>query len=81
MGLRGLLALLRAAAPSAAGIRDALAAAVARAEIDWDYAHALDPATLRPIGPEHRGEVLLTLAGVVEGTRLLDAAVAVATAP
>lgn len=81
LALSRTLEAARAAAPSAAGIRDALAAAVARAEIDWDYAHALDPATLRPIGPEHRGEVLLTLAGVVEGTRLLDAAVAVATAP
>ncbi|AXK44822.1 pantoate--beta-alanine ligase [Brachybacterium saurashtrense] len=70
-----------AAAPSVRGIRAALADALERAEIDWDYAHALDPATLAPIDGEHRGEVLVALAGVVEGTRLLDAAVAVATAP
>lgn len=70
-----------AAAPSASGIRRALDAAVDRAEIEWDYARALDPATLETIGPDHRGEVLLVLAGRVEGTRLLDAAVAVATAP
>ena len=65
----------------ASGIRRALDAAVDRAEIEWDYARALDPATLETIGPDHRGEVLLVLAGRVEGTRLLDAAVAVATAP
>lgn len=70
-----------AAAPSASGIRRALDAAVDRAEIEWDYARALDPVTLETIGPDHRGEVLLVLAGRVEGTRLLDAAVAVATAP
>ena len=70
-----------AAAPAASGIRRALDAAVDRAEIEWDYARALDPVTLETIGPDHRGEVLLVLAGRVEGTRLLDAAVAVATAP
>lgn len=69
------------AAPSVAGIRAALAEAVARAEIDWDYALSLDPSTLAPLDSEHRGEVLVVLAGSVEGTRLLDAAVAVATAP
>ncbi|HLQ81846.1 MAG TPA: pantoate--beta-alanine ligase [Brachybacterium sp.] len=86
-GRRKALALSRTiarameAAPSAGAIRAVLEDALERAEIDWDYAHALDPATLEPIGPEHRGEVLVVLAGVVEGTRLLDAAVAVATAP
>ncbi|MDN6302340.1 MAG: pantoate--beta-alanine ligase [Brachybacterium sp.] len=75
------IAAALAAAPSVGGIRAALAAAVQRAEIDWDYAHALDPTSLEPVGPEHRGEVLVALAGTVEGTRLLDAAVAVATAP
>ena len=70
-----------AAAPSASGILRALDAAIDRAEIEWDYARALDPVTLETIGPDHRGEVLLVLAGEVEGTRLLDAAVAVATAP
>lgn len=69
------------AAPSVAGIRSALAEAVGRAEIAWDYALALDPGTLEPIAEEHRGEVLVALAGRVEGTRLLDAAVAEATAP
>ena len=68
-----------AAAGSVSGIRAALRAALERAEIDWDYALALDPATLEEIGSGHRGEVLLVLAGRVEGTRLLDAAVAVAT--
>src|SRR5699024_11953318 len=40
LALSRTLEAARAAAPSAAGIRDALAAAIARAEIDWDYAHA-----------------------------------------
>ena len=70
-----------AAAPSLAGIREVLGRARERAEIDWDYALALDPATLEPVADEHRGEVLVVLAGRVEGTRLLDAAVTVATAP
>lgn len=77
---RTISAALRAA-PSVGAIRDVLAAALERAEIDWDYALALDPTTLEEIGPEHRGEVLVVLAGTVGGTRLLDAAVAVATAP
>lgn len=75
------LAAALAAAPSLSGIRHALAAARERAEIDWDYALALDPATLEPVAEDHRGEVLVVLAGRVEDTRLLDAAVAVATAP
>src|SRR5699024_12457479 len=81
LALSRTLEAARAAAPSAAGIRDALAAAVARAEIDWDYAHALAPATLRPIGPAHRGEVLPTLAAARAGTRLVDAAGAAAAGP
>ncbi|WP_083713153.1 pantoate--beta-alanine ligase [Brachybacterium sp. P6-10-X1] len=71
----------RAAAPSVAAIRAVLEEATARAEIDWVYALALDPATLEEITEDHRGEVLVTLAGRVEGTRLLDAAVVVVTAP
>ena len=81
LALSRTIAAALAAAPSLAGIQDALEAARERAEIDWDYALALDPATLEPAGPDHRGEVLVVLAGRVEGTRLLDAAVAVATAP
>ena len=81
LALSRTIAAALAAAPSLSGIQDALAAARGRAEIDWDYALALDPATLEPAGPDHRGEVLVVLAGRVEGTRLLDAAVAVATAP
>lgn len=81
LALSRTIADARAAAPSLSAIRAVLADALERAAIDWDYAHALDPATLEPVGPEHRGEVLVVLAGTVEGTRLLDAAVAVATAP
>lgn len=81
LALSRTIAAALAAAPSLSGIQDALEAARERAEIDWDYALALDPATLEPAGPDHRGKVLVVLAGRVEGTRLLDAAVAVATAP
>lgn len=81
LALSRTIAAALAAAPSLSGIQDALEAARERAEIDWDYALALDPATLEPAAPDHRGEVLVVLAGRVEGTRLLDAAVAVATAP
>jgi len=70
-----------AAAPSLEGIQQVLREAVVRAEFGWDYALALDPATLEEAGPDHRGEVLRVLAGYVQGTRLLDAAVAVVTAP
>ena len=81
LALSRTIAAALAAAPSLSGIQDALEAARERAEIDWDYALALDPATLEPAAPDHRGEVLVVLAGRVEGTRLLDAAVAVVTAP
>ena len=81
LALSRTIAAALEAAPSLAAIQEALARARERAEIDWDYALALDPATLEPAGAEHRGEVLVVLAGRVEGTRLLDAAVAVATAP
>ncbi|MBB5831745.1 pantoate--beta-alanine ligase [Brachybacterium aquaticum] len=81
LALSRTIAAALAAAPSLSGIRAALAGALARGEIAWDYALALDPATLEEAGDDHRGEVLVVLAGKVEGTRLLDAAVAVATAP
>lgn len=81
LALSRTIAAATGAAPSTGGILAALDVAMDRAEIDWDYAHALDPTTLEQITPDHRGEVLVVLAGVVEGTRLLDAAVAVTTAP
>jgi pantoate--beta-alanine ligase len=81
LALSRTIAAALEAAPSLRAIQDVLASARDRAEIDWDYALALDPATLEPAGAGHRGEVLVVLAGRVEGTRLLDAAVAVATAP
>ncbi|GAA1487056.1 pantoate--beta-alanine ligase [Brachybacterium fresconis] len=81
LALSRTIAAAQAAAPSVAAIRAALERALARAEIDWAYALALDPATLEEIAEDHRGEVLVTLAGRVEGTRLLDAAVVEATAP
>jgi pantoate--beta-alanine ligase len=81
LALSRTIAAALAAAPSRSGIRAAHETARERAAIDWDYALALDPATLEPAVPDHRGEVLVVLAGRVEGTRLLDAAVAVATAP
>ncbi|MGO1389100.1 pantoate--beta-alanine ligase [Brachybacterium alimentarium] len=80
LALSRTIAAARDAAPSAAAVRRALVAAVDRAEIDWDYALALDPATLEEITADHRGEALVVLAGRVEDVRLLDAAVVVATA-
>lgn len=81
LALSRILAAAQDAAPSNAALREALAAAVDRAEIEWAYALALDPRTLEEIGADHRGEVLVALAGRVEGARLLDAAVVVVTAP
>lgn len=81
LALSRTLAAVEAAAPSSGAIQATLTAALTRAEIEWSYALALDPTTLEEIGPDHRGEVLVALAGRVEGTRLLDAAVVVATAP
>lgn len=69
------------AAPSASALLGALEQARAAGEIHWEYALALDPATLAPITAEHRGETLVVLAGYVESTRLLDAAVVCVTAP
>lgn len=69
------------AAPSVGAVLGALADALGSDEADWAYALAVDPATLDPITPEHRGETLVVLAARVEGTRLLDAAVVSLTAP
>ena len=79
-GLSRTLGGRAAPPPSAAGIRDALAAAVARAEIAEDYAHAWtgDPAPDRPGAPRRgaadprRGR---------RGHRLLDAAVGSGDSP
>lgn len=75
------IAATSAAAPSASGILSALETARRSAPegVEWDYALAVDPGTFQEITPEHRGEVLVVLAARVEGVRLLDAAVAVAT--
>ncbi|MFC7373671.1 pantoate--beta-alanine ligase [Brachybacterium sp. GCM10030267] len=81
LALSRTVAAADAAGGSVAGIRRALGEALARAEVEWAYALALDPATLEEIGPDHRGDVLVVVAARVEGTRLLDAAVVVATAP
>ncbi len=81
LALSRTIAAALAAAPSLSALRQVLSAALERGEIDWDYALALDPTTLEEARADHRGEVLIALAGRVEGTRLLDAAVAVVTAP
>lgn len=69
------------AAPSATGILEALSDGIVDASVTWDYAAAVDPGTFAPIGPEHRGSVLVVLAARVGTTRLLDSTVAEATAP
>ena len=61
-------------------VQAALETARQDSAVAWDYALAVDPVTLAPVGPEHRGETLVVLAGYVEGTRLLDAAVVSVTA-
>lgn len=88
-GREDALALSRAvraaedAAPSAGGVRRALAEAVAAGApgVDWAYALALDPVTFEEITDEHRGEVLVVMAARVDGVRLLDAAVVQVTRP
>jgi pantoate--beta-alanine ligase len=88
-GRENALALSRAvraaedAAPSATGVRDAVAAAVAAGSpgVTWDYARALDPVTFEEITAAHRGEILVVMAAHVDGVRLLDAAVVEATRP
>ena len=89
LGLSATIAAAREAAPSLSGVLDALAAAKAgtaeysadTTALRFDYALALDPATLQPVTSSHRGETLVMLAGWVDGTRLLDAAVVETTAP
>ncbi|MBK0332975.1 pantoate--beta-alanine ligase [Brachybacterium sp. MASK1Z-5] len=70
-----------AAAPSAPGIRVALADAVSAGSpgVRWDYALALDPVAFEEIADDHAGEVLVVMAAHVHGVRLLDAAVVEAT--
>ena len=63
LALSRTLADALSAAPSVAGIRAALGAALARAEIDWDYALALDPATLEEIGEDRMVVIVVDLAG------------------
>lgn len=83
LALSRTLGAVAEAAPSAAGILDALETArrASAAQLDWDYATAVSPLTLETITPEHRGETLVLLAARVEGTRLIDAAVVEASAP
>ena len=74
LALRRTLDEVQQAAPSAGAVLTALRAARERREVEWAYALAVDPVTLEPIEPSHRGETLVVLAAQVEGTRLLDAA-------
>lgn len=80
LALSRTIAAAEAAAPSLAAVQEALAAAHPAEGVDWDYRLAVDPATLAPVGPDHRGETLVVLAGIVDGTRLLDATVVSVTA-
>lgn len=75
------IAAAKQSAPSTAALLRTLEHALRDGAIDWDYAEALDPGTLTPIDASYRGQVLVALAGYVEGTRLLDAAVVDATEP
>lgn len=73
------IAAVEAAAPSVGGVLRTLQEARTGGDIDWDYASAVDPLTFQEVTGEHRGELLVVLAGRVEGTRLLDATVVPAT--
>ena len=55
-----------AALLAAAGVTDAEPA------VDVDYLDLVDPATFRPVGPEHRGPVIAIVAARVGTTRLID---------
>lgn len=84
LGLSATIAAAREASPSLSGVLAVLDAALSTGGAEglrFDYALALDPVTLLPVEPEHRGPTLVMLAGWVEGTRLLDAAVVETTAP
>lgn len=80
LALSRAIAAAELAAPSLGAVQAALETARQDSAVAWDYALAVDPVTLAPVGPEHRGETLVVLAGYVEGTRLLDAAVVSVTA-
>lgn len=80
LALSRTIAAAEAAAPSLGAVQAALETARQDSAVAWDYALAVDPVTLAPVGPDHRGETLVVLAGYVEGTRLLDAAVVSVTA-
>ncbi|PWH06940.1 pantoate--beta-alanine ligase [Brachybacterium endophyticum] len=88
-GRRDALALSRAirdveqAAPSTTGVIAALERArdAGSAGVAWDYALAVDPVTFEEIATGYRGQALVMLAAVVDGVRLLDAAVVEATRP
>lgn len=89
LGLSATIAAAREAAPSLSGVLRVLEQATSgtapysprTAGLRFDYALALDPATLRLVAPDHRGPTLVMLAGWVDGTRLLDAAVVQTTEP
>lgn len=58
--------------PTASEILRILRGLTDSAALTWDYAAAVDPQTLKEIGPDYCGEVLVLLAARVQGVRLLD---------
>ena len=69
LGLSATIAAAREASPSLSGVLAVLDAALSTGGADglrFDYALALDPVTLLPVEPGHRGPTLVMLAGWVE---------------
>ncbi|WP_058234391.1 pantoate--beta-alanine ligase [Devriesea agamarum] len=72
--LPALIEVVEQAGPSLGGVRRAVEDHVRRSadQVDWDYAAALDPLTMREAGRDDRGEILVMIAARVGSTRLLD---------
>lgn len=81
LALSRAVAAIEHAAPSADAVREAAESARADTSVNWAYLHLLDPADLTEAAPEYRGDLLVMMAAVVEGTRLLDTTVVQVTAP
>ncbi len=79
LALSRLIRAVQEAAPSTSAVLKVLQQAREDAPIIWDYLLAIDPTTFDEVDESFRGELLVMIAGRVEGTHLLDAAVVTVT--